>query len=795
MGTPSTFYIGPDGILKPAEEVSLIGGTEGKVWYPKSPEARTEAKGILDQMGRLDLKDPNRKALTAKLKEVVAKDGLPAVTPSTAATGTPEFYKAEAAKLPGDVRYVGDMGGRPMFQDEGGAGSFMKAPEETIPEALARARSRYETPKPAEPVSPVPPVPAETPSVDRIAEIDQELTALDAKYKDFLAKPDNARPPAIKKGILDGIAKQMDALDAEKAKLSTGIPQAEPPAEVPPPKGKAVPLKDRIGPVSRHIIGKTGKRKLWISKEDWEGQNIVQNGLKQYFTYFPGNKEKYIKADVMFGEISQTTEIPITSLSELTERLMLEKDRQRQGIAQTGSSLDAEIEAEGLKAVEKAARETVPESEIALGDSFRIDGEKFKAVKYEEGRLVIKDGQEHRLIPGESIRIDGGKEGITYEGIPKQAEEAPVATKIQELEAEMERIRNSIPGVKTEAERKKINDQVAKLIDKREGLLRQQDLIKDKSFKLAEEPVPEGPSFGEFRPEAAGATVEDYIGKIRNVEKKRYASDYYKGETEGKEYDLSVMGRQAVRMNIDELGGPKGEPFKLDTEESPTAEAPLKPEAAGEQDELFPGERSKYREKEKPPPAPPPEGGLFAKGGGEEGFAPEKDFRKKPGAPIDTDKPMSRSGIAKFLSEKFDIPLRVGRFRSALGIFKVGPEVIRTRFANDIEVIAHEIGHALHKYLWPEARTSGGGLAAGPLRAFQDELLPIATKPRAGGSKNAEGFAEFIRRYVVDPDEAKRVAPKFYKFFEEELDKKSPDSKAILLEARRQYKVYFDQPG
>ena len=197
----------------------------------------------------------------------------------------------------------------------------------------------------------------------------------------------------------------------------------------------------------------------------------------------------------------------------------------------------------------------------------------------------------------------------------------------------------------------------------------------------------------------------------------------------------------------------------------------------------------------RPPPAPPPEGGLFAKGGGEEAFAPEKDFRTKPAEPVDDGKPMSRSAIAKFLSEKFDIPLRVGRFRSALGIFKVGPEVIRTRFAHDIEVISHEIGHALHKFLWPEARTSGGGLAAGPLRAFQDELIPIATKPRAGGSKNAEGFAEFIRRYVVNPDEAKRVAPKFFKFFEEELDEKSPDSKAILLKARADYKRWLEQPA
>jgi hypothetical protein len=39
--------------------------------------------------------------------------------------------------------------GYPMFNDDTVAGSFVKKPEETIPEALARARARYETPRPA----------------------------------------------------------------------------------------------------------------------------------------------------------------------------------------------------------------------------------------------------------------------------------------------------------------------------------------------------------------------------------------------------------------------------------------------------------------------------------------------------------------------------------------------------------------------------------------------------------------------------------------------------------------------
>jgi len=377
-----------------------------------------------------------------------------------------------------------------------------------------------------------------------------------------------------------------------------------------------------------------------------------------------------------------------------------------------------------------------------------------------------------------------------------------------------------------------------------------------------EEVTPTEPELEKIKEREAAAAKEDAAAAEEKV--KQDAQD----EKDAAEERAAIQAEAAG-----EFEEPKGQPFKLDTEEAPVAEAPLKPEMAGEQDELFPGERSKYRAPEKGAPLPPPEGGLFGKkqdmppkgayegnlgmvkalehnsgrkfpnlpteeqfnkswvdrvgkeegvsasdvmrdlivdmnkeptaedivdvpgmGGDEAGFQPQEGFRKEPAEPRDTDKPMSRSEIAKFLAEKFDIPLRVGRFRNALGIFKVKAEVIRTKLAHDIEVIAHEIGHALHKHLWPDARTSSGGLSAGPLRPFQDELIPIATKPRAGGSKTAEGFAEFIRKYVVDEAEARRVAPKFYKFFEEKLDADSPDTKAILLKARADYKMWLEQP-
>jgi len=213
---------------------------------------------------------------------------------------------------------------------------------------------------------------------------------------------------------------------------------------------------------------------------------------------------------------------------------------------------------------------------------------------------------------------------------------------------------------------------------------------------------------------------------------------------------------------------------------------------------MFPGERAKYRKPEKPPPAPPPEGGLFGGGGGEAGFTPKKGFRRAPEPEGEAaGEAVKRSDIVKLLREKFDIPIRTGKIRSApgtLGIFKVKPEVIRSKLANDIETIAHEIGHALQKFIWPEARNRKG-LTGAPFKAYEDELLPLATRARAGVNPTTEGFAEFVRRYVTNEQQARQVAPRTYAWFESVLSEKAPEAREILLQARQEYDRWLKQPA
>ena len=176
------------------------------------------------------------------------------------------------------------------------------------------------------------------------------------------------------------------------------------------------------------------------------------------------------------------------------------------------------------------------------------------------------------------------------------------------------------------------------------------------------------------------------------------------------------------------------------------------------------------------------------------GFQPAEGFERRiPENDLESTKPVKRSDIVKFLQEKFDVPLRVGRFRvpNALGIFKVKPEVIRTRMANDIEVISHEIGHGLNKYMWGMDKQY---LNVKPLKPFETELLPIATKARGKQPPIQEGFAEFIRLYVTNETKARNQAPKFYEFFEKELSDKLPEAQNILLDARDQFNKWAKQP-
>lgn len=191
------------------------------------------------------------------------------------------------------------------------------------------------------------------------------------------------------------------------------------------------------------------------------------------------------------------------------------------------------------------------------------------------------------------------------------------------------------------------------------------------------------------------------------------------------------------------------------------------------------------------PTAASDEGALQSAGSGthipiaeDKPVMPEGELSRAAAVPL--------SDVVQSLADALEVPIRTGKMgpsgRNAEGIYKVTPEVIRTRTANDVATVVHEAGHHIQKQLF-------GDISAAPLRAYRDELAPIATQPRAGQSALPEGLAEFVAKYVVNPDEAKAVAPRFYEHFEKTLSDRAPEFGTALLNAREAVKRWAEQPA
>jgi hypothetical protein len=137
-------------------------------YFDTMKEIEEEKKSILEFFDRGEIHESGIKVerttgtgdrvhsfkITPEMKESIGKSrfhpfaDLPGPAPKPALPAAPKLpdFHAEAAALDSanPVRYVGDFGGYPMFQQEDpGVGSFMIKPGETAETAFARAKERY----------------------------------------------------------------------------------------------------------------------------------------------------------------------------------------------------------------------------------------------------------------------------------------------------------------------------------------------------------------------------------------------------------------------------------------------------------------------------------------------------------------------------------------------------------------------------------------------------------------------------------------------------------------------------
>ena len=146
----------------------------------------------------------------------------------------------------------------------------------------------------------------------------------------------------------------------------------------------------------------------------------------------------------------------------------------------------------------------------------------------------------------------------------------------------------------------------------------------------------------------------------------------------------------------------------------------------------------------------------------------DRDLYEQPELPKSKPKDVAtRAKIIKAM-HKF-VPIRLGKVykRDAAAIYKVREGVIRarTKYAQDLQVLSHEVGHHVDSLIDMKAAH------------FQSELLKV---PYVQGLKNkypnypkkkllAEGIAEYMRMWFTAPVQAEKMCPKLHKHFENTL--------------------------
>jgi hypothetical protein len=152
----------------------------------------------------------------------------------------------------------------------------------------------------------------------------------------------------------------------------------------------------------------------------------------------------------------------------------------------------------------------------------------------------------------------------------------------------------------------------------------------------------------------------------------------------------------------------------------------------------------------------------------------------------------SLTELTKKLGDTLGLTVRQGRMTPSrpgtrkLGEYSPSSGVIRTR-AKDMDVLAHEATHALEYQKHPAL------LAA--LARNAPELKRMAPEGYAPEVHRQEGFAEFGRYYLTDPETAKQKAPTFYAEFEAALVKDAPKVLNQLRAIQNAYQGLLKAPS
>jgi hypothetical protein len=168
----------------------------------------------------------------------------------------------------------------------------------------------------------------------------------------------------------------------------------------------------------------------------------------------------------------------------------------------------------------------------------------------------------------------------------------------------------------------------------------------------------------------------------------------------------------------------------------------------------------------------------------------------RPGAGVNAPKTIAAfSDIVKSVGGSGVIRIGRLRHRKTLGEFWTTAGIARIRVYGDVGSAAHELAHALDQAIW--GRGNNWDAKSGFSKDQQDELSRLghdlygAIIPN-GGYK-AEGFAEFMRLYLTDPEQVAQKAPKFKTWFETQIMENNPKLASATRKAQAMGTLWFQQ--
>lgn len=145
-------------------------------------------------------------------------------------------------------------------------------------------------------------------------------------------------------------------------------------------------------------------------------------------------------------------------------------------------------------------------------------------------------------------------------------------------------------------------------------------------------------------------------------------------------------------------------------------------------------------------------------------------YKPFPQRPLQTERTISRNQVVKNMRNNLGVVIDTGRLsqgKGVLGIYKIQPEVVRSRQQGDLQVLSHEIGHHFDKKFNLSQQTQ-----------FQRELINLTNTVNAGHLANyqpqqhmEEAIAEYFRTFLVDPQQARQLAPNFTQYLDSKLPK------------------------